>query len=296
MSAQRRVVAAIRALLRRAGFDLLHHADDPVLETMMEARERLRVVADSPPWVWDHLLSNVAAQAHLRNLLRAGRFDLVVDVGANDGRFGRLVRRLGYAGPIESFEPIEAVHRGLDAVARADGAWRAHRLAIGAAAQDVRLNVFRDSSFSSLHAANRHGEDRFGEYMHLDHVEEVPMLTLDAALAPRLASGAPRRILLKTDTQGHDLDVLRGAGGTLERTHAVVTEASVTPIYSGTPTYREIIAFLEARGFRPSGLYPISHEPDLSLIELDCFFVRPSADQAESRERTTAAGTPTATL
>ena len=98
-----------------------------------------------------------------------------------------------------------------------------------------------------------------------------------AAHTSRLWSSrsAPRRVLLKTDTQGHDLDVLAGASTALGETHAVLTEAPVQPIYENVPRLTEIIAWLDSRGFSPSGLFAISHRPaDLAIIEVDAHFTR----------------------
>jgi Methyltransferase FkbM domain len=83
------------------------------------------------------------------------------------------------------------------------------------------------------------------------------------------------KILLKTDTQGHDLAVLQGARATLARTAVVMSEGSVRPIYHDIPTYQDIIRFLGEMGFNLSGIFPIAHsDRDFSLLEVDCCFVR----------------------
>lgn len=274
------LVAAARAGLRRLGLELHHHASDPVLQGVMQVRETLRVTPQAAPWVWDHLLSNVAAKAHLRNLLRVHEIDLVLDIGANRGQFGRTLRELGYEGQIISFEPTEAAFRDLQAAAHADAHWEARRLALGDTEAQAEINVYRSSEFSSLHAASAEGRSRFAEHLDLDHIETVDVRRLDTIIETAAFAPAGARMLLKTDTQGHDLAVLRGAQATLSRTRAVLTEATVKPIYDAIPTYRDIIDFLGGNGFDLSGLYPISHEHDLSLIELDCFFVRRNQDAA----------------
>jgi hypothetical protein len=43
------------------------------------------------------------------------------------------------------------------------------------------------------------------------------------------------------------------------------------PIYDGMPGYIESLALFEEKGFKITGLYPVSREKDtLKLIELDC--------------------------
>lgn len=58
--------------------------------------------------------------------------------------------------------------------------------------------------------------------------------------------------MLAIDTQGADLKVLRGAERTLERCDGVYVEVSDEAFYQGGCTFKEIIDFLDPRGF---GLY-----------------------------------------
>ncbi len=274
-------VALLRRLLDRIGLEFYHGTSDPILRSLMTARETLRVSPNLPAWQVDELLSQITSQAHARNLLRTCAIDLVIDIGANYGQFAQSLRHSGYNGQIISFEPLVAAYAALKTAAVHDPAWQIHRFAVGDAPAELPFNVYCNSVFSSLHTASSTGQDRFGSHLVIDHVETVPVRTLDSLAAEFFPTAPNARILLKTDTQGHDLAVLRGAPLTLQRTTAIATEASVRPIYEGSPTYQEIIQFLACAGFRLSGLYPISHDDrDFSLIELDCYFVRANAAPA----------------
>jgi hypothetical protein len=59
-----------------------------------------------------------------------------------------------------------------------------------------------------------------------------------------------------------------------------VSELSFQPIYEGMPDYRQMLAEFESAGFAVSGLFPVSRNPDLSLIEMDCVLVRQVAPTA----------------
>jgi FkbM family methyltransferase len=74
---------------------------------------------------------------------------------------------------------------------------------------------------------------------------KVPAQTLDALVA-RLALKPP--YLLKLDVQGAEVQALRGAGGVLAQTHAVICEADIDD-------FAEIDATLRAAGF---GLFDIT--------------------------------------
>jgi len=44
---------------------------------------------------------------HLKRMLDRHRITTVLDIGANVGGFGLLLRRIGFAGRIVSFEPVQ---------------------------------------------------------------------------------------------------------------------------------------------------------------------------------------------
>jgi hypothetical protein len=60
---------------------------------------------------------------------------------------------------------------------------------------------------------------------------------------------------------------------------ALQTEASVRRIYKGMPGYTEIIHYLDERGFDITGLYPISRDKSLRLVEFDCVMINRAAIQ-----------------
>jgi FkbM family methyltransferase len=267
---------AVRALLRRAGFELLHRDDDPILRRMRQAHESLRL-APGDRTRWDDTLPRLAAEAHLRHLLDLHRIDLVIDVGANRGQFAHLLRELGYRGEIASFEPLARHHAALKAAAAADGRWRIFPFALGETEGEAALHVYPDDTFSSLHSVNRAGHERFTTLVAAEEIERVPVRRLDA-LWSELARTRPVRVFLKTDTQGHDLAVLAGAETILPQTFGILAEAPFTPIYDDVPSHEQLARWLGARGFVPSGIFPISHRVEnLALIEVDACFTRANA-------------------
>jgi FkbM family methyltransferase len=62
---------------------------------------------------------------------------------------------------------------------------------------------------------------------------------------------------LKIDTQGNDLNVLRGARSMLEehRIRAFCVELLFRKFYVGQPSYLEILSAIHAAGYRPLGFY-----------------------------------------
>ena len=52
-------------------------------------------------------------EARLVHFLKLNNIETVLDVGANTGQFGTLLRKAGYTGQIISFEPQSAAHAAL---------------------------------------------------------------------------------------------------------------------------------------------------------------------------------------
>jgi len=81
------------------------------------------------------------------------------------------------------------------------------------------------------------------------------------------------RPYLKIDTQGFDIEVLRGAGASLPAVKALQTEASIIGLYKGMPPYMDTLRYLDERGFDITGLYPVSRDSTLRLVEFDCVMI-----------------------
>jgi FkbM family methyltransferase len=106
---------------------------------------------------------------------------------------------------------------------------------------------------------------------------EVPVVTLDDELAAR---GLPGPYLLKFDTHGFELPILKGAAATLDRTEVIVMECYNFRISPECLTFPEMCAWLGERGFRCIDLVEPLHRPhDGAFWQMDLVFAR--ADRPE---------------
>lgn len=207
---------------------------------------------------------------HLDRLFTLLEIDVVLDVGARVGEYGTWLRQNGYRGRIVSFEPLAAHLERLQAVARADGAWTVLPYALGAEDGTADLHVARMSQLSSLLPVSDYGRRFPTEDVGLERIEVRRLDTL----WPQLPAG---RVYLKLDTQGFDLQVLAGAGDRLDEVRALQTEAAVQRLYEGAPSHLDTLRELERRGFTPSGMFPVTLDSGLALVEYDCVAVRSPA-------------------
>jgi FkbM family methyltransferase len=82
---------------------------------------------------------------------------------------------------------------------------------------------------------------------------------------------------LKLDTQGFELEVLRGAPEALARSEFVLLEVSLIPINEGCPMAREVLEFMAERGFRWIDVCGQWRRPDKALWQLDLLFLHESS-------------------
>src|SRR5262249_56718611 len=63
--------------------------------------------------------------------------------------------------------------------------------------------------------------------------------------------------------------------------------AALVPIYEEVPTFPETVQYLNGLGLRLTGIFPVSRDSLLRLIEVDCVFVNPSHPEADRWHRDT---------
>ena len=205
------------------------------------------------------------------NAINHYRIDLVIDVGANTGQFAKEIRAAGYYGELHSFEPVKKTYDMLETASRNDHKWHTHKLALGAVRPTQTINVMTNSDLSSFNTPSQFGKDRFKGFQSATQ-ESVQVDTVDHFIESNKLHS--RRMLLKMDTQGHDLYVLKGATNSLRCILAIQSEISFQPLYEEMPYYQESLKTIENCGYSVAALNPVAKGEDLSIIEMDCLFVR----------------------
>lgn len=249
-----RLARNVRNLVRRTGFDVVRWPNRPgsnVIDWSLDA------------------------------VLRSREINCVIDVGGNRGDFGRQVRALGYTGRIVSFEPSPSTLPALQAVAARDGRWEVRPVGLSAEPGTAELRLHKGPELDSLLTALP------GVIDHYPIIEEVgtAQVTLStlAHEFPSIVSGLDTpRVLLKSDTQGHDAEVLLGAKGLPPEVAAVLVELAAQPIYAGQPRMTKVMDILLDDGFSPVAFQPLFQAADgLRIVEIDGLFMRPASGRPD---------------
>jgi FkbM family methyltransferase len=105
---------------------------------------------------------------------------------------------------------------------------------------------------------------------------EIGIAPLDELLAGK---GYAAPFGLKVDTEGFDLDVLKGASQTLRECDFVFTEASVRRRFEGGYRFSELIAYMAEQGFEVADVIP--HRSNNRIV--DILFVRAGSPALEPK-------------
>lgn len=237
-----------------------------------------------PHWrLKEHEMAN-----HLNKLFGRLEIGTVLDVGANLGQYRDFLRQqVGFEGLIISFEPVAALARQLEIRSAGDPHWHVYPFALGEEDAIRTINVTHDTKFTSFLAPDN---QTVGDWQHgktVTRTENVSISRLDSLIEKMKDTHHIENIYLKLDTQGYDLAVLKGAKETIQEVLALQSEISFLPIYAEMPSYLEAIPQLCQYGFSISGIFPVSTDAALRLVEADCVMIRNQSAQTRPDVTTT---------
>lgn len=177
----------------------------------------------------------------------------VIDVGANEGQFARMVSGFFPQAKLFCFEPLEEPFRKLSVWAQTQGS-RVHcfQTALGDEEGEVEMHLHTQHTPSSSLLPATEVCRRLYPQTKAERTVRVSMSMLDRVLEGALDHMA-RDILLKLDVQGFEDRVLRGASRTLAASRAVLLEISVEPLYEGQADFHGLADLLYEAGFCYAG-------------------------------------------
>ena len=228
---------------------------------------------------WPHRPEAGVIDWALDEILRSRDINCVIDVGGNRGQSAQRLRSLGYTGRIVSFEPSPTVLPVINAAAARDPNWTVRPVALSSRPGQAELRLHKGPELDSLHDALPGVVDQIPAMEGIG-TAPITMSTLADEFEQIVAGIEEPHVLLKLDTQGHDAEVLRGAGdkGLDQAVVAVLVELAAQPIYSGQPLLTTVMDQIMTDEFTPVAFEPWFESSDgLRMVELDALFMRPAA-------------------
>lgn len=197
----------------------------------------------------------------------------VIDVGANQGQFARLISGFFPRAQVYCFEPLPGPFQALSAWAQTQNE-RVHcfQMALGDQEGEAEMHLHEQHTPSSSLLPSTDTCHRLYPQTQAESMTRVRVSTLDQELDAVIAT-MPTPILLKLDVQGFEDRVLRGGKRVLSHCRAVVLEVSVEPLYDGQAEFIDLLSILRDSGFRYAGNLDQSYGDDGRVLFFDALFV-----------------------
>lgn len=198
------------------------------------------------------------------------KIDCVLDVGANKGQFASGIRKDGYTGRIESFEPLSNAIKALKAKCDADSNWNVHPCALGDTTEKREINISTNQPSSSFLELDNASDSSTVDLTYVGK-ETVQISRLDDVFES--VRGNAKHIYLKIDTQGFERSVITGALESLPHIAMVQMELSLVSMYVGEALLDEMVAVMRGHGFSPWWVLGGFQNVDtLQMFQVDVFF------------------------
>ena len=215
--------------------------------------------------------------------LMPGQISTIFDVGANTGM---TAVELSYAFPdatIYSFEPVASTFADLEHNTRVLDRVQCFQLGLSSSARAVEIYHQIDSGWNSV---SKNSDRGLGK-------TSIRLETIDAFCRDR---DIRRLHILKTDTEGHDLQVLQGATGLLREgaIDAVYCEVGFRREDVGHTYFPEVLEYLQSHSLQFCALYGldgikfVDHPIEPCYPWTNALFVRNALVQARFEEDYTA--------
>jgi FkbM family methyltransferase len=190
------------------------------------------------------------SELNLMKSLNFFRAKSIIDVGANEGQFVLRLLKNNFKGNVISFEPITDAYTKLLINAERNKkkiSWAVfEKCGLGSKDffQDIFISQHSESS-SILKILPKH--TYLKPLSKTISIEKIKIKKLDSFYDD--IKKLDKNIFLKIDTQGYELEVLKGAEKTLKLITALIVEVSLVQLYEDQPPWLDIVNFLKERNF-----------------------------------------------
>jgi FkbM family methyltransferase len=191
-------------------------------------------------------------------LLGNKRDPLCVDVGANDGETAANFLKQFPGAKLIAFEPFEQCCQILRSKFATNSNVRVETLALGASTGRTYLNLYSADRMNSLLQLDPMPENIMKSKFSHKGTADICVDTLDHFCR---ANTIYYIDVMKVDTQGYDLNVLKGASSLLkeQRVHVILLEINFIPMYRHQPSFTDLHEFLVSNGYRFVDFYNQVH-------------------------------------
>ncbi len=208
--------------------------------------------------------------------LRHLPFHTIIDVGANEGQFAKMISKYFPNASIYCFEPLPAPFKKLSEWAESqNGRNKVFNIALGDTEGVVEMFSHLDHSPSSSFLRTTKINEELYPFMKKQTSVLVPMTTLDKIVV-NLPNPLAAEMLIKLDVQGYEDRIIRGGTETFRKARACILEVGLDALYEEQATFGSILSLLHNLGFHYIGNLDQAYADDGHVIYIDAVFANKS--------------------
>lgn len=198
----------------------------------------------------------------------------ILDIGVADGATSRFFASRFPQHQLIGFEPVKASFDQASAVTKPHANISLRNLALSDRRGLTTVHVTSDSLSSSLNEIDYATLDSevkaYSSKFETVARQDVRMSTLDEEI------GNEKILLIKIDTQGTELTILKGGKQTLSRTKLILIEMNNHQLYKNACQYHEVDEFLRQQGFSLVDIY-VTYRDKGIMREYDALYINKTA-------------------
>lgn len=201
----------------------------------------------------------------------------IIDIGANTGQYVKNMRMIGYHGKFISFEPLSDAFYKLKKNCSRDYNWSVYNFAIGESDCTKEINISANSVSSSFNKMLpvHTKESPSSKYIKTEIVQVKKLDTIYDDIVD-----FNDNVYIKIDTQGYEMNVLKGAENSLNKVIGIQLEMSLSQTYENEPDFKEVLNFMENKGFMLFSIEPgYYNKKSGQLYQFDGIFFRKELNQ-----------------
>jgi FkbM family methyltransferase len=229
--------------------------------------------------IFNHFGYQIAKSPFSKRQIKSGHFKwlqkfgikTIIDIGANEGQFIDKISKILPDVNIYSFEPLKDSFIKLEKKISGKENITAFNFALGDEEKENIINRNEYSPSSSLLELTDLHKNAFPVTKKVK--EEIIYIKVLDKIVKELE--LKKKVFLKIDVQGYELNVLRGAENTIKDVDIILIETSFYELYKDQPLFGDIYNFLSNKGFNYAGsLEQLYDARDGKILQADSIFIR----------------------
>lgn len=193
----------------------------------------------------------------------------VLDIGAYVGDWTKMIKQIFPACNVLMVEPLPDKKTALLEICKKFNGSVNFVNALLSSMDDQRINFNINETASSI--LNEH-------FNNSNKSIELLTKTVDGISEKKIFD------LIKLDTQGYELEILKGAKNTIKKTEVILMEVSLIDIYKDVPLIKDVLNFMDENGFQLYDICSFIRRPlDNALWQIDAIFVRKNSKLISSK-------------